>query len=255
MYPHPAIHLQIPEDVPPAGCRVVVRFGDTMEPHAAPGHDDGEVAAGASGTAGDLAELVERIHAGDRAAEAALVTRFSRGLMLMLRHLAADAALAEDLHQDTLSLVIEKIRRGEVREPERIAGFIRSTARNLFIANRRKAARYTTLEAGGDDEGARPALDLVAAGPAGLDQVLADDEARLVRRLLGELRFDRDRQVLIRFYLAEDGRDEICAALGIDPQRFNQVLHRARERLRELWDKAEKRRRFFSRVRGFAGRG
>lgn len=226
-----------------------------MEPHAAPGHDDGEIAAAAAGAAGGLADLAERIQAGDRAAEAALVTRFSRGLMLMLRHLAGDAALAEDLHQDTLALVIEKIRRGEVREPERLAGFIRSTARNLFIADRRKAARYITLDAGGDDEGAQPAPRLAATGPAGLDQVLADDEARQVRRLLGELRFDRDRQLLIRFYLADEGRDEICAALGIEPERFNQVLHRARERLRELWERAEKRRRFFSNVRGFAGRG
>ena len=86
-----------------------------------------------------------------RAAESELVARFSRGLLLMLRRLVQNPALADDLHQETLALVIEKIRRGEVREPEKLAGFIRSTARNLFIADRRKEARYRALDEGEED--------------------------------------------------------------------------------------------------------
>jgi RNA polymerase sigma-70 factor (ECF subfamily) len=203
------------------------------------------------GGSGGLTALVERVRAGDPAAEAALVARFSRGLSLMLRHLCRNPALADDLHQETLALVIDKLRRGEVREPEKLASFIRATARNLFIADRRKEARYTALDAG--DEASMPAR-VLATGPTALDEVLAGEEARQVRRLLGELRFERDRQLLIRFYLADEDKEQICAALGIEPERFNMVLHRARERLRELWDRADKRRRFFSGVRGIVGR-
>ncbi|HEX4966649.1 MAG TPA: sigma-70 family RNA polymerase sigma factor [Thermoanaerobaculia bacterium] len=212
-------------------------------------------AEGTGGTEDDPARLVARIQAGDRAAEAELVARFSHGLLLMLRRLVQNPALADDLHQETLALVLEKIRRAEVREPEKLAAFIRSTARNLFIADRRKEARYRALDDGREeDEGARPENAIADRGPAPLDRVLADEEARQVRRLLAELRFDRDRQLLLRFYLSDDGKEEICGDLEIEPERFHQVLFRARERLRELWDRAEKRQRFFAGAQRIVGR-
>ena len=218
-----------------------------MEREASSGETAGE----------DVASLVRRIQAGDPAAESDLVARFSRGLLLMLRRLVQNPALADDLHQETLALVLGKIRRGEVREPEKLAGFIRSTARNLFIADRRKEARYRALDEGEEDE--RGPITTLADrltdhGPAPLDQVLASEEARQVQRLLAELRFDRDRQLLLRFYLSDDSKEEICADLEIEPERFNKVLFHARERLRELWERSEKRQRFFAGAQKIVGR-
>jgi RNA polymerase sigma-70 factor (ECF subfamily) len=203
---------------------------------------------------GDLPALVARIQAGDRAAEAELVARFSHGLLLMLRRLTQNPALADDLHQETLTLVLAKIQRGEVREPERLAGFIRSTARNLFIADRRKEARYQALDGEGEAEGPRLRPAFADKGPAPLDRVVAAEEARQVQRLLGELRYDRDRQLLLRFYLSDESKEELCSDLEIEPERFHQVLFRARERLRELWERAEKRQRFFAGAQKIVGR-
>jgi len=203
---------------------------------------------------GDLAELVRRIQAGDPAAESELVARFSRGLLLMLRRLVRDPALADDLHQETFALVLGKVRRGEVREPEKLAGFLRSTARNLFIADRRKEARYSSLDGGREEGEGAPRPELADRGPVPLDRVLVDEEARQVRRLLDELRFERDRQLLLRFYVSDDSKEEICADLEIEPERFHQVLFRARERLRELWERAEKRQRFFAGAQRIVGR-
>ncbi len=203
--------------------------------------------------ANDVADLVRRVQAGDPAAESELVARFSRGLLLMLRRLVQNPALADDLHQETLALVLGKIRRGEVREPEKLNGFIRSTARNLFIADRRKEARYRSLDEDGE-EGARPASALADRGPAPLQRVLAVEEARQVQRLLAELRYDRDRQLLLRFYLSDESKEDLCADLEIEPERFHQVLFRARERLRELWERAEKRQRFFAGAQRIVGR-
>jgi RNA polymerase sigma-70 factor (ECF subfamily) len=199
---------------------------------------------------GDVADLVKRIQAGESAAESELVARFSRGLLLMLRRLVQNPALADDLHQETLALVIQKIRRSEVREPEKLAGFLRSTARNLFIADRRKEARYQALD-DGEAEGPRPLAD---RGPAPLERVLAEEEAQQVQRLLSELRYDRDRQLLLRFYLSDDSKERLCADLEIEPERFNKVLFHARERLRELWERAEKRQRFFAGAQRIVGR-
>jgi RNA polymerase sigma-70 factor (ECF subfamily) len=203
----------------------------------------------------DVGDLVRRVQAGDPAAESELVSRFSRGLLLMLRRLVQNPALADDVHQETFALVIAKIRNGEVREPERLAGFIRSMARNVFIADRRKEARYRSLDDGREEgESARPEPALADRTPAALDRVLAQEEARQVRRLLDELRYDRDRQLLLRFYLSDEAKEEICADLGVEPERFHQVLFRARERLRELWERAEKRQRFFTGAQRIVGR-
>ncbi len=184
---------------------------------------------------GDVADLVRRIRSGERQAEGELVDRFSRGLSIMLRGLARDRSLADDLHQETFGVVLDKARRGAIREPEKLLGFLRATARNLLIAERRKAVRH-----------AAPAGPAVAPKPEAASQLhrlLRSEKANLVRRLLGELRFSRDREVLVRFYLSEATKEEICTDLDIEPTRFKKVLFLARNRMRDLWEHSEKRQR------------
>jgi len=189
---------------------------------------------------GEHARLVERIRSGDRRAEEELVERFSRGLSLMLRRLARDPALAEDVHQETFRVVLAKARSGEIREGEKLAGFLRSTAKNLLKNEWRQGKRGDGEAAAGAAGAAEPATEDAPQ----LRRVLRREEAGLVRKLLGEMRFERDRQILVRFYLSEDTKHEICADLGVEAARFKGVLHRARERLRELWERTEKRQRF-----------
>lgn len=96
------------------------------------------------GEADFATDLVRRIAAGDTAAEAALVERYSRGLLYLLRRLGAPPELAEDLHQETFRIVLERLRRRGLDEPAGLAGFLRGTARNLVMAERRKTARRRT---------------------------------------------------------------------------------------------------------------
>jgi DNA-directed RNA polymerase specialized sigma24 family protein len=42
--------------------------------------------------------------------------------------------------------------------------------------------------------------------------------------------------VLYRFYLADDDKEEICAELGVSSLHFNQILCRARERYKKLFE-------------------
>jgi RNA polymerase sigma-70 factor (ECF subfamily) len=178
------------------------------------------------------AGLVRRIGDGDGSAEAELADRYGPGLSYLLRRLTADPALAEDLRQETLRLALEKARAGAIREPERLAGFLRATARNLAIAEfRRGRSRY-------EESGSQAGADRPDTGFDPLSRLLRDEEATLVRRLLAELRSDRDRQVLYRYYVAEEEKEAICRALGLGAVHFNLVLFRARERLRRLVQEA-----------------
>ncbi|HEV8578379.1 MAG TPA: sigma-70 family RNA polymerase sigma factor [Thermoanaerobaculia bacterium] len=173
-------------------------------------------------------DLVRRIAAGDIAAETALVQRYSRGLLYLLRRLGASPELADDLHQETFRIVLERLRRKALDEPAGLAGFLRGTARNLLIAERRKATRRRT---DADPDGLERT---VSPTPGQLASVLLDEEATIVRRLIEELPTDRDRQLLLRFYVAEEEKESICADLGLDHLHFNRVLFRARNRFKEL---------------------
>lgn len=189
------------------------------------------------GEADFATDLVRRIAAGDTAAETELVQRYSRGLLYLLRRLGVPPELADDLHQETFRIVLERLRRRGLEEPAGLAGFLRGTARNLVIAERRKTARRRT---DADPEGLER---VVHPEPGQLSSVLLEEEAVIVRRLIGELPTDRDRQLLLRFYVAEEEKESICADLGLDSLHFNRVLFRARHRFKELLERFQARQR------------
>jgi RNA polymerase sigma-70 factor (ECF subfamily) len=190
-----------------------------------PEPDEAAIAAG----------LARRIAAGDATAEEALVVRYRRGLLYLLHRLGAVPEIAEDVQQETFRIVIERLRRGGLDDPAGLAPFLRGTARNLLIAERRKTARRRTWGDSGELAAA------VAPAPSQLQTVLLDEEAEIVRKLIGELPTDRDRQLLLRFYVGEEDKDKICADLGLESLHFNRVLFRARQRFKELLERFQKR--------------
>src|SRR5215510_14988666 len=92
-----------------------------------------------------VAQLVKRIMDGNLSAEEELVASYSRGVS---RAIMANGGRpeVENLSQETFKLALEKIRHGEVREPEKLSGFIISLARNLAIGYIRRARSGREIE-------------------------------------------------------------------------------------------------------------
>jgi RNA polymerase sigma-70 factor, ECF subfamily len=180
-------------------------------------------------TADAGADLVSRIRAGDRQAEAELVERYSCGVKIIIRREIGSASVADDLYQETFRIVIEKTRRGDIREPEKLSGFVCGVARNLVIDYFRRAARQGSLSE------VEEATTLPDPAPDQLEALLRKEQSDFARQVLKEMRNERDIQILFRFYLAEDKKEQICADLGLSGLHFNRVLHRARERYLELY--------------------
>jgi RNA polymerase sigma-70 factor (ECF subfamily) len=180
--------------------------------------------------AGQAGDLVARILAGEKAAENELVENYSRGVAVILSRATGNSAVREDLAQETFQIALKKIRLGEIREPEKISGFICSLARNLASEYFRKSRR---VEGFADPD----AADLIPEpGPSQLDQLLRKEKSKMVRQLLAEMA-ERDRQILYRFYIADDDKEQICIDLQLSSLHFNRVLHRARERYRQLYER------------------
>ncbi|HZJ55298.1 MAG TPA: sigma-70 family RNA polymerase sigma factor [Myxococcaceae bacterium] len=176
-----------------------------------------------------LATIAARIRAGDRSAEDELVRAFSRGVRVILRHVAREPALVDDLHQETFRLGLERIRGGALRDESQPGAFLAGLARNLAIEHFRKARRSVPEDEAGLERTPSPAASAT-------EQLEREEDARRVARVLEALPTDRDRSVLRRFYLGQEDKDVLCAELGVDRLQFNRILHRARERFRALWN-------------------
>ena len=174
-------------------------------------------------------ELSRRIREGDVSAESELIRQFEPGLRVLLRRrTGGDFGLLQDLVQETLLVVIQRLRGAGIDDPQKLAAFAAQTARNLAIASLRKTERQRTdVDSEATDRNADPSR--------GVEEMAADVESALaVRALLRELPQPRDRLMLKRFYLDDHDKEVICQELQLTEAAFNQALSRARKRFRQI---------------------
>ncbi len=186
-------------------------------------------------TDSNAALLVKRIMAGDPVAESELVQTYSRGINLILRRESRSQDTAEDLFQDTFRIAIEKIRKGDLRDSRKLGSFLASIARFTVIDFYRAKARHDSRFEQTEEHA------FAAPEESQLQIMMRQEQAGLIRDAIGALKSDRDRQILYRFFIAEDEKEDICRDLDLTSLHFNRVLHRAKQRYKELFLKlAEK---------------
>ena len=163
------------------------------------------------------------------------------GVLYLLRKELRDFALAEDLCNETFRIVLERLQRRPLEDPSKISSYLAQTARNLVIEHRRRGTRQLTVT------GHQAAME--AIGDADLDPALilqSQSRAAAVRKVLQEIPRVRDREVLVRVYLYEQDKDQVCRELGISADHYKRVVHRARERFRTLIEQRHARADLFS---------
>ena len=156
----------------------------------------------------------------DAAAEAEICRRLGPRIRLYgLKHLRNEAAAA-DLMQDVLVMVLQKLREGAVREPERLASFVLGTARQMVVDGRRSGRRRgRILEAF--------PVDLVPPDEEAPDPL---DTERLGRCLAALP--ERERAVLVMTFYDDRSADAVASELGLSAGNVRVIRHRGLERLR-----------------------
>lgn len=155
-----------------------------------------------------------------QAEESELYRRFAPRVKLYgLKHLRDEAA-AEDLAQQVLLVMIERLRAGEVQNPDEIGSFILGTSRMLAGSTERRTRRRESLTA------------QFHAPELYVEPFVASGDIAVVERCL-HLLPERDRRVLILTFYAEKTSSEIAEELGVTQTVVRVARHRALERLRE----------------------
>jgi RNA polymerase sigma factor (sigma-70 family) len=164
--------------------------------------------------------VVGKIQRGDEAGIQDLYAALLNGACARLLR-RADPETREDRRHEVLVIVVEAIRGGELRDPNRLMGFVWTVTRRRITAYIRDAIlrrrRFVS------DEG----IDV----PMPVGQ---SPEARLVdRERLERMRQTvrclkpRDREILRRFYLGEQPPEQICREMRLTSTQFRLYKSRA----------------------------
>jgi RNA polymerase sigma-70 factor (ECF subfamily) len=180
-----------------------------------------------AGAPAEWAALVESIRSGDQEAMSQLYATFGRGVRYYLSRQLGAQEIDDKVH-DTFLVVLGAIQRGELREPERLMGYVRTVVRRLVATHIDRLVEERRERTDVED-----------------GFVLADDRMDPERDTLRRQRVEimeqvlhtisrRDREILTRFYLYEQSQEQICQEMGLNDTQFRLLKSRAKQRFAEL---------------------
>lgn len=186
----------------------------------------------------DWTDLVYRIQCGNPEAMAELYRLFSRGVRYYLCRQLGSQDLDDKVH-DTFVIVVQAIQRGELREAERLMGFVRTVVRRQVAAYIERAVQ-SRKERVDFEQGF-----VVSDQRRGPEEALADSQMEEIAEQVLSSISDRDREILTRFYLLEQSQDEICQEMGLSDTQFRLLKSRAKARFGALGKKKLLKSRFW----------
>ena len=172
-------------------------------------------------------ELVQRIQNGEQSGMEELYKVFSRGIRYYLCRQLGPQELDDKVH-DAFLIVVQAIQRGDLREPDRLMGFVRTVVRRQIAAHIDQAVSTRRDQIELDTT---PRLFDLAANPE--EHAIGDQRIRIMSEVLREIS-KRDREILTRFYLQEQSQEQICSEMALSETQFRLLKSRAKARFGEL---------------------
>jgi RNA polymerase sigma-70 factor, ECF subfamily len=176
----------------------------------------------------DWADIVARIYEGDPRAMEELYGIFGKGIRyFLLRNLGPDEL--DDKVHDCFVIVAQAIQNGELRDPARLMGYVRTVVKRQIAAcietavNRRRSeveyeeSLFTLTDWRDDPE----------------ESLLLRQRADIARRVMNGIA-RRDREILHRFYVEEQTQEQICKDMSLSYNQFRLLKSRAKARFGEL---------------------
>jgi RNA polymerase sigma factor (sigma-70 family) len=173
------------------------------------------------------ATVVDQIRAGDPAGEEALYLNLVSGARLFLQRRLGRQDIEDQVH-DLFLIIVETIRRGDLREPERLMGFVRTILHRQLNAEISKAVRTRQCAVSLES-----AATLSADNPSPEHQTETHQKIELMKRVLSKMS-QREFEILTRFYLREQPPERIQLDMGLTETQYHLLKSRAKARLTQL---------------------
>ncbi len=173
-------------------------------------------------------DLVARVQANDPVGLEVLYNFFAKGARFYFcRHLGLEEL--DDRVHDTFLVVVERLKRGELREPDRLMGFIRTILRRqvaTYVRNTVADKRdITPLDAESEY-----CLDFRGCPE---ERIIDLESVDIMERVMRAMSL-REREILTRFYLLEQPPESICKEMRISMTQFRLMKSRAKGRFGAL---------------------
>jgi RNA polymerase sigma-70 factor (ECF subfamily) len=172
-------------------------------------------------------DLVERVRSGEPSGLEELYRVFSKGIRFYLCRQVGPQDLDDKVH-DLFLTITQSIQRGDLREPERLMGYVRTIVRRQVAAHIDHVVQarrnQTDMEYG---------MALSDYRPNPERRIIDEQNMALAMRILNSLH-KREREVLMRFYLQEQSADQICSEMDLTETQFRLIKSRAKARFGEL---------------------
>ena len=176
----------------------------------------------------DWAGLVTGIRDGKQDAMEELYGIFAKGIrFFLIRNLGLEDI--DDKVHDCFVIVAQAIRNGDLRDPERLMGYVRTVVKRQIAASIDVAVQRRRNRADFEDT-----LFSVSDWRENPERnVIARQREEIARKVFEGIS-QRDRDILHRFYVLEQSQDQICADMGLSYNQFRLLKSRAKARFGEL---------------------
>lgn len=178
----------------------------------------------------DDSKLARKVQKGDRTAFEALLEKYQRPIYSFTWHFFRDAAVCEDLTQETFLRAFRFI--DSYRPGEKWSTWLFSIARNLCIDELRRMQKGGTVALDEIDP-----ESIASDGPTGdspLSAAATAEEGEILRELIADLP-EKYRTCIVLFYFNELSYEEIAAVMNISLSNTKILLFRGKKMLLAMY--------------------
>jgi RNA polymerase sigma-70 factor, ECF subfamily len=175
------------------------------------------------------AEYLGKLRNGDSETEKHFVTHFSNVIRMAMRYRLRSWELIDDIRQETFLRVLNFLRSDRsLDHPERLGAYVHSVSVNVMLELLRASTRHPPLP---EDSAHFPDSRMSSE-----DRVVTRERKEVIQEVLDQLGA-KDRDLLRALFLEDADKDDLCTRFGVDRDYLRVLVHRAKLRFRELYEK------------------
>jgi RNA polymerase sigma-70 factor (ECF subfamily) len=174
---------------------------------------------------GTYAELVERIQNGQASGLEQLYGIAKNFTLFLVRQLGSEDV--QDKVHDVFVTTAQAISSGKLRDPERLVPFVTTVTRFYTYGQIERRTRSRKSEGNVEE------LNVADVRVDLEDSAYRSQRREIVAEILDGMK-DRDRDLLDRFYMQEQSKEQICREMKLTPTQFRLFKSKAKSRFAKL---------------------